>query len=159
MNPPLCVYSKLCGNALAMEHDGSVYACDHYVYPEYRLGNVMQDHWGDMAFSPSQQAFGNSKWLDLPDCCLQCTYLRACHGGCLKHRFSTAPDGEACLNYLCEGYKLFFAHVAPYMERMVRLLQEKRAPAEIMEKLPRRNLSAARKSRKKQKKRKGKRPA
>lgn len=159
MNPPLCVYSKLCGNATAMEHDGSVYACDHYVYPEYRRGNVMEDRWSDMVLGPAQQAFGDAKWLDLPGCCRQCTYLQACHGGCLKHRFATDPEGEPCLNYLCDGYKLFFAHVEPYMERMVRLLQEKRPPAQIMQELPRRSSSAMRKPRKKQKKRKGKKRA
>lgn len=159
MDPPLCVYSKLCGNALAMEHDGGVYACDHYVYPEYRRGNIMEDPWTDMAHAPAQQAFGNSKWLELPGCCRQCAYLRACHGGCLKHRFAASPDGEACLNYLCEGYKLFFAHVEPYMERMVRLLRERRAPAEIMRELPSRSDAAVRIPRKKQKKRRGKKRA
>lgn len=130
--PGLCVFAEKCGNALAIEHNGDVYACDHYVYPHYRLGNVMTESLGDMVTSPRQQKFGADKSDTLPLSCRKCDVRFACHGECPKHRFLTTPDGEPGLNYLCAAYKRFFRHVAPYMETMARLLFNRRPPAEVM---------------------------
>ena len=130
--PGLCVFSEKCGGALALEHNGDVYSCDHYVYPEYRLGNLTTQSLGDMAASFQQRKFGADKSDTLPRYCRGCDVRFACHGECPKHRFIRTPDGEPGLNYLCAAYKTFFHHVAPYMEEMVRLLRTGRAPAEVM---------------------------
>ncbi len=130
--PPLCINAKACGNALAMEHDGTVYACDHFVYPEYRRGNILQDSLQKIVFSADQQRFGTRKWTALPTECRMCPALDVCHGGCPKHRFTATSDGQPGLNYLCEGYKAFYTHIAPAMEKMVDLLQQQCSPAEIM---------------------------
>jgi len=157
MNPPLCANSRICGSALAMEHDGTVYACDHFVYPEYRRGNVLEDDFQSMVLNLDQQEFGACKWSALPSSCKSCEFLRVCHGGCLKHRFCLSPEGEPGRNYLCEGFKLFYAHAAPVMAQMAELLKAGRAPAEIMERQPGRPGPASANRRKKSKKGKKKR--
>jgi len=129
----LCVFSEKCGSALAIEHDGELYSCDHYVYPQYRLGNIMNRSLGDMANSPEQIKFGNDKSDTLPRYCRECEVRFACHGECPKHRFISTPDGEPGLNYLCPAYKRFFNHVGPYMETMGQLLKQELPPAQIME--------------------------
>ncbi len=137
MNPPLCVYSKTCGSALAVEHDGNVYACDHFVYPQYLRGNIMQEDLGRIISNMRQRSFGMQKALGLTDDCKQCRHLRACNGGCLKHRFARSTTGQPGHNYLCAGYQRFFDHAAPYLEKMADLLRQKRPPADIMREPPR----------------------
>ena len=129
----LCVFSEKCGAALAIEHNGDLFSCDHYVYPQYRLGNVMTQSLGDMANSPQQVKFGNDKSATLPRYCIECEVRFACHGECPKHRFINTPDGEPGLNYLCAAYKRFFNHVAPHMKTMGQLLKQQLPPAQIME--------------------------
>lgn len=119
---PLCVWAPLCGKGLACERDGSVYACDHYVYPEYRIGNIEETPLRDMAFSAGQEAFGRRKERDLPKCCRECNYQFTCFGGCPKDRFIRSENGEPGLNYLCRGWKRFFAHIDRPMQDMVRSL-------------------------------------
>jgi uncharacterized protein len=128
----LCVFAPTCGSALAMEHNGDVYACDHYVYPEYRRGNLMETPLKELVASPEQVRFGQDKADTLPRYCRRCEVRFACNGECPKHRFLKTPDGEWGLNYLCAGYKPFFTHIDPYMRTMTQLLQQRRAPAEIM---------------------------
>lgn len=118
----LCVFAEKCGRALAVEHNGDIYSCDHYVYPAYRLGNLMTTPLREMVDSPQQLKFGMDKSSCLPAFCRKCEFRFACNGGCPKHRFTRAPDGEAGLNYLCPSYKLFFSHVAPYMKTMATLI-------------------------------------
>ncbi len=128
----LCVFAEKCGAALAMEHNGDVYSCDHYVYPQYRLGNVMNQSLGRMVASEQQRKFGDDKLDSLPGYCRQCEVRFACNGECPKHRFIKTPDGEAGLNYLCPAYKRFFNHIDPYMRTMAELLANRRPAAEIM---------------------------
>lgn len=132
MGGGLCVFSENCGSALAMEHNGDVYSCDHYVYPKYRLGNVLENTLGDMVNSESQRAFGKDKSASLPKYCRDCEVRFACHGECPKHRFLSTPDGERGLNYLCRAYKRFFNHADPSMKRMTALLRSGRAAADVM---------------------------
>ncbi|MGJ8654628.1 MAG: anaerobic sulfatase maturase [Opitutaceae bacterium] len=129
----LCYFSETCGRALAMEHDGDVYACDHYVYPDYKLGNIMNTNLGELASSSKAQAFGNAKRDKLPKYCRDCSVRFACNGECPKHRFTWTPDGEWGLNYLCPSYKKFFKHIDPTMRVMAQLIQQKRSPAEAMQ--------------------------
>lgn len=129
----MCVFAQTCGRQLAMEHDGTVYACDHYVYPKYRIGRLGEQSLAQMLESPAQLAFGDAKRAALPAQCRKCDVLAACRGGCPKHRFLQAADGEPGLNYLCASYRHFFLHVAPHMQAMGTLLRQGRAPAEIME--------------------------
>jgi len=131
--PGLCVFSEKCGGALALEHNGDVYSCDHYVYPQYRLGNVTTQPLGDMAASFQQRKFGADKSDALPRYCRECDVRFACHGECPKHRFIRTPDGEPGLNYLCAAYKNFFHHVTPHMEEMARLLRAGQSPADVMQ--------------------------
>ena len=133
MEASLCVFRKTCGSAMAIEHNGDLYSCDHFVYPEHRLGNIMEAPLGEMAMSPRQVKFGKDKNDTLPKYCRQCEVRFACNGECPKHRFATAPDGEAGLNYLCAGYKKFFTHIDPYMQFMAAQLRQQRAPANVME--------------------------
>jgi uncharacterized protein len=128
----LCVFAPTCGTALAMEHNGDVYACDHYVYPEYRRGNIMETPLRELVAAPAQRQFGQDKSDLLPRYCRRCEVQFACNGECPKHRFLRTPDGEWGLNYLCAGYKRFFTHIAPYMTTMTQLLRAGRPPAEIM---------------------------
>ncbi len=128
----LCVFSERCGNAVALEHNGDVFSCDHFVYPKYRLGNLMETPLRDLVDSATQRQFGNDKADALPAMCRNCEMLRFCNGECPKHRFLTTPDGEPGLNYLCAGYQKFFRHIDPYMGIMANLLKKQRPPAEIM---------------------------
>ena len=129
--PSLCIHSETCGRALALEHTGDLYSCDHFVEPAYMLGNIADHTLAEMVASPEQQAFGEAKRETLPQYCLGCDVRFACHGGCPKDRFIATPDGEPGLNWLCAGYKGFFHHVDAPMRRMSALLQAGRAPSEI----------------------------
>ena len=130
--PGLCVLSETCGDALAMEHNGDLFSCDHFVYPENCLGNISTVPLKELVKSQQQFDFGIAKRNDLPNYCLRCDVRYVCHGECPKHRFLYTPDGRPGLNYLCEGYKIFFHHVEPYMEFMAKELKNKRAPANVM---------------------------
>jgi uncharacterized protein len=114
----VCVYGELCGKGLAIEHDGSVYACDHYVYPQYRLGNVANGTLADLVFSPAQVRFGYAKSESLPRYCRECAFVADCYGECPKNRLLRSPDGEAGVNYLCAGLRRFFAHAAPQADQI-----------------------------------------
>jgi uncharacterized protein len=132
MEASLCIFRKQCGAALAIEHSGDLYSCDHFVYPENRLGNIMESAMAALAGSEQQQRFGEAKESTLPRYCRECDVRFACNGECPKHRFLTTPDGEPGLNYLCAGYKMFFHHVDPYMRFMAAELAAQRAPANVM---------------------------
>ena len=131
--PGLCVHSETCGLALALEHTGDLYSCDHFVEPRYLLGNIKERHMLELVSSPQQTRFGLDKRDTLPQYCLDCDVRFACHGGCPKDRFIRTPYGEPGLNYLCAGFKEFFHHVDGPMRVMGELLSRNRAPAEIME--------------------------
>ncbi len=131
--PGLCIYSETCGDALVVEHNGDVYSCDHFVYPEFKLGNIMDEELGSLYRSPKQFEFGINKRNSLPRYCLRCKYYFACRGECPKHRFIKAESGEENLNALCEGFKYFFEHTEPYMDQMKSLLMQKKAPALVMD--------------------------
>ena len=109
----LCIFAETCGKALIIEHNGDLYSCDHFVYSDYRLGNVHEESIRDMVASPQQTKFGQDKKDTLPQYCIECDYRFACNGGCPKHRFTKTPRGEDGLNYLCKGYKMYFGHVDP----------------------------------------------
>jgi uncharacterized protein len=132
MPSSLCIFAETCGTTLAMEHNGDLYSCDHYVFPENRLGNIKQQPVDLLVFSEQQIKFGLDKRNLLPDFCKKCEVKFACNGECPKNRFITTPDGESGLNYLCEGYKQFFHFIAPYMWFMAEELKQKRAPANVM---------------------------
>ena len=119
---PICTQSPMCGKGLALEHDGSVYACDHYVYPEYRVGNIKERPLEEMAYSELQERFGKAKEGLLPEYCRKCEYQFACFGECPKNRFIKMPDGQPGLNYLCAGWKKFFTHIDPSIQKIVRSL-------------------------------------
>ena len=106
----MCIFNEFCGKALAVEQDGSLYSCDHYVYPEYRLGNIRDQNLAQMAFADQQVSFGLAKGTTLPKYCLQCKFVTDCWGECPRNRFIRTPDGEGGLNYLCSGLKRFFGH-------------------------------------------------
>ena len=142
MPASLCVFGETCGNALALEHNGDLYSCDHYVYPEYKLGNVTEQPIVEMVQSPQQRKFGTDKRDTLPRYCRSCDVRFACNGECPKHRFMTTPDGEPGLNYLCAGYKKFFRHIDPYMRTMAQLLRDERPAADIMQMLKEREKTA-----------------
>ena len=132
MDASLCVFAETCGRGMAIEHSGDVYSCDHYVYPEHRLGNIMDVPLAELAGSDRQRTFGSDKRDRLPKYCRECDVRFACNGECPKHRFVRAPDGEPGLNYLCAAYKAFFHHVDPYMRFMAGELRAGRAPANVM---------------------------
>lgn len=138
--PGTCIFAKTCGHAGVMEYNGDVYACDHFVYPEYKLGNIRTKTLTEMMYSPEQVRFGNAKYADLPTQCQTCKYLFACNGECPKNRIVQTDTGEDGLNYLCEGYYQFFEYIAPYMDYMKRELENKRPPASIMNYLEQGNL-------------------
>lgn len=129
----LCVFAPKCGQALAIEHNGDLYSCDHFVYPDNKLGNILEKAIAGLVASPQQARFGNAKELGLPSDCRQCDVRFACNGECPKHRFTTTSNGEYGLNYLCAGYKHFFHHIDPYMRFMASELKHGRAPARVME--------------------------
>jgi len=130
--PGVCYYSRTCGHAAALEHNGDLYSCDHYVYPLYRLGNIMESPLGDLLNSEEQRVFGMDKYEALPRLCKECEWLFVCHGECPKNRIVKTSDGEPGLNYLCRGYRRIFKHMAPYMEIMSGLVCSGRQPAEVM---------------------------
>jgi len=130
--PNLCIHSETCGLALAMEHTGDLYSCDHFVEPRFRLGNIKEHRMLELVASQQQRQFGLDKRETLPDYCLECDVRFACHGGCPKDRFISTPDGEAGLNYLCAGFKGFFHHVDRPMRFMAEQLRSGGAPAEVM---------------------------
>ncbi len=131
--PGVCSMGKTCGHAGVMEFNGDVYSCDHFVFPEYKLGNIYEKTLVEMMYSKEQQDFGAQKYNTLPRQCKECEYLFACNGECPKNRFMTTADGEPGLNYLCKGYHRFFEHAAPYMDFMKQELQNQRPPANVME--------------------------
>ncbi len=137
LEPPLCVHQRECGHAVVIEHDGGIYACDHFVYPEYYRGNILEHDLRAMVGSPAQVKFGRDKRACLPDLCRQCPHLRLCNGECPKHRFLRAPSGQPGLNYLCAGLKKFYAHVTPHLETLAGLLRAGQPPARVMELLAR----------------------
>ena len=130
--PGLCTLSKSCGHASVMEHNGDVFACDHFVFPEYKRGNIHTQTITEMMYSPEQLQFGKNKWQSLPRQCKECSFLFACYGECPKNRFAIDAYGNKGLNYLCKGYKRFFAHVAPYMQFMKEQLEKELPPADVM---------------------------
>ena len=130
--PGICAYSKECGHAGVMEHNGDVYSCDHFVFPEYKLGNIRDKSLIDMLYGEKQQAFSRLKHTSLPRQCKECDMEFACHGECPKNRFEKDKYGEPGLNYLCQGYYQYYSHVAPYMDFMKRELLAQRPPANIM---------------------------
>ncbi|MDE6196929.1 MAG: anaerobic sulfatase-maturation protein [Muribaculaceae bacterium] len=130
--PGVCSMAKTCGHAGVMEYNGDVYSCDHFVFPEYKLGNIRTQTLIEMMFGERQQKFGNDKYATLPGQCRNCRYLFACNGECPKNRFAVTADGEPGLNYLCAGYHRFFEHVAPYMDFMANELKNQRSPANVM---------------------------
>jgi len=121
--PQKCVNGQICGKALAIEHNGDLFSCDHFVYPEYRLGNILDIHQGDLAFSERQKEFALAKHRTLPNCCLRCSYLQFCWGECPKNRFIKSPEGETGLNYLCSGLKAFYKKALSDRDELARRLQ------------------------------------
>lgn len=130
--PGLCIFEETCGNALAMEHTGDLYSCDHFVEPGHRLGNIQDIPLAELAGSEQQRQFGLAKRSTLPRYCQACEVRFVCNGGCPKNRFVRTPAGEPGLNYLCEGYKAFFTHIDQPMRTMARELQQGRPAANIM---------------------------
>ncbi|HWR41008.1 MAG TPA: anaerobic sulfatase-maturation protein [Patescibacteria group bacterium] len=130
VEPPNCALADVCGNGAVMEADGDIYVCDHYVYPEYRLGNVRKQSLASLLLSDRQTEFGRQKTAALPEACRQCEHLRICAGECPKHRIVQTTDGM--LNYLCPGLKFFLSHTAPYMAYMKKQIETDRAPADVM---------------------------
>ncbi len=130
--PGICAYSKECGHAGVMEHNGDVYSCDHFVFPEYKLGNIKDQSLIDMLYGEKQQEFSRLKHTSLPRQCKECDMEFACHGECPKNRFEKDKFGEPGLNYLCKGYYLYYSHVAPYMDFMKKELLAERPPSNIM---------------------------
>lgn len=133
VQPGVCTMGRSCGHAAVMEYNGDIYACDHFVFPEYKLGNIREQSIVEMISSPKQTEFGNMKRASLPRQCRECRFTDICNGECPKNRFAFTADGEPGLNYLCSGYHKFFEHVAPYMEFMKAELDAKRPPANVMD--------------------------
>lgn len=136
-SPGLCIFEETCGHALALEHNGDLYSCDHFVEPKYRLGNVQEIPLVEMVGSDFQKQFGQDKRDTLPRYCRECEVRFVCNGGCPKDRFISTPDGEPGLNYLCAGFKQFFNHIDRPMKLMAQELQAQRAPANVMQILAR----------------------
>ena len=132
--PALCIFSPTCGTTLALEHNGDLYSCDHFVEPSHRLGNILDTPLIELISSDAQRQFSLNKRDTLPKYCQECPVRFACHGECPKNRFLVTPDGEPGLNYLCAGYKAFFKHIDRPMKAMARLLQQGRLAAEVMRK-------------------------
>ncbi len=130
---PMCIFRRTCGDALALEHNGDVYSCDHFVEPAHLLGNIVETHMVELVASPRQRAFGQAKLDTLPAYCRNCEVRFACNGECPKNRFTLTPDGEVGLNYLCAGYRNFFNHVDGPMRLMAELLRGGRYADEIMQ--------------------------
>jgi uncharacterized protein len=129
----MCVHAETCGEQLALEHTGDLYSCDHFVDPEYLLGNISDRPLLELVELPQQRAFGLDKRDTLTSYCRDCDVLSLCNGGCPKDRFATSPYGEPGQHYLCAGYEVFFRHISESLERMAALLREGRAPADLMQ--------------------------
>ena len=132
ISPGICAYSKECGHAGVMEHNGDVYSCDHFVFPEYKLGNIRDHSLIDMLYGEQQQEFSRLKHSSLPRQCKECDMEFACHGECPKNRFMKDKYGDSGLNYLCPGYYHYYQHVVPYMDYMKQELMSQRPPSNIM---------------------------
>ena len=133
-NPsPVCIHAEQCGRAVVIEHNGDVYACDHCVFPEYKLGNIAHKTLADMVEKSLDKGFGITKETALPGWCRDCPVLRACRGGCPKHRFIKAPSGEPGLHYLCEGYRKFFLHIRKYLKAITTLLENGLPASRVMD--------------------------
>jgi uncharacterized protein len=130
--PGLCIFAETCGTALALEHNGDLYACDHFVEPRYKIGNIREKELSQLAASPRQFRFGQDKKKKLPRYCRRCDVRFVCNGGCPKNRFIKSPEREPGLNYLCEGYKAFFHYIDKPMRIMANLIKERRPPADVM---------------------------
>jgi uncharacterized protein len=130
--PGICAFSEVCGSAMAMEHNGDMYSCDHFVEPNYFLGNIKETDMARLAVSRKQQKFGQEKLDALPEYCRKCEVRFACNGECPKNRFIKTPNGDQGLNYLCDGYKMFFGHIDGPMRFMAHEIRQGRAPANIM---------------------------
>jgi uncharacterized protein len=128
----MCVFEKTCGYGLALEHNSDLYACDHFVVPDYLLGNIKEEHMLELVGSDEQYKFGQDKYDTLPRYCLECPVLFACNGECPKNRFIDTPDGEPGLNYLCAGYKAFFQRVDEPMKLMAMLMRTNRPASDVM---------------------------
>jgi uncharacterized protein len=129
MEHALCIYRETCGDVPVMEHNGDFYSCDHYVEPEYKIGNIYENTLAEMIEHPAQRDFGQKKWTTLPRYCIECEVRSMCNGGCPKDRLIQTPDGEDGLNYLCAGLKRFFTHSKPYFQKFAELI-EAAEPAE-----------------------------
>lgn len=132
-NAGLCIFAETCGRALALEHNGDLYSCDHFVFPGNRLGNIMEEPLEKLANSAKQIRFGHDKADTLPRVCRRCDVRFLCNGGCPKNRFVRTPEGEPGLNYLCQGYQYFFHGTVPYMRYMANELKNRRPPANVMD--------------------------
>ena len=130
--PGICTLAKTCGHAGVMEFNGDVYSCDHFVFPQYKLGNIYSNTLAEMMYGERQQKFGQAKYTALPAQCKKCPYLFACNGECPKHRFNRTESGETGLNALCEGYYKFYSHVEPYMDKMKELLLNRQVPSGVI---------------------------
>jgi uncharacterized protein len=131
----MCIFGETCGNALALEHNGDLYSCDHFVEPDYLLGNILHTQMVELVASPKQRAFGDAKRDTLPRYCVECPVRFACNGECPKNRFTTTPDGDPGLNYLCAGYRNFFLHVDGVMRLMAERLHAGGFADEVMTQL------------------------
>ena len=129
----LCLFRETCGDAVALEHNGDLYSCDHFVTPRHRIGNLLDQNLQEMVGGTAQRQFGRAKETSLPRACRDCEVLFACRGECPKNRFTHTPEGEPGLNYLCEGYKSFFTHANPGLRGMAWLAMHRESPAKIME--------------------------
>jgi len=145
MEPALCLFRRQCGRAIVLEHNGDLYSCDHFVDPNYKLGNIHDRPIIELANGDGQVRFGQDKEAALPEYCRQCDVRFVCNGECPKNRFIETPDGESGLNYLCAGYRKFFRHVDPYMRMIVDEIKQGRQAANVMHRL-----NAGRRAKKKQ---------
>lgn len=131
--PGVCMYAPACGNTGSIEHNGDVYSCDHFTFPEYKLGNIQDTSLGKLITNTQQQLFGQNKYSQLPEVCIKCAYLDLCNGECPKKRFLASPSDEPGMNYLCEGYQLFFSHVDKAMQFMADEIRNQRQASNIMD--------------------------
>jgi len=128
----VCQFAPQCGNAGIIEHNGDIYSCDHFVYPQYKIGNILSDNPSEVFNSGQQLDFGRDKQENISDECLNCPVLTMCYGGCPKHRFAAPVNGIKPQNYLCRGYKSFFTHLLPYVDLTKKLISEKRPITDLM---------------------------
>ena len=133
VQPGLCAFAQTCGGNAVIEHNGDLYPCDHFVYQDYRIGNVLETDLRTLMNSQKQIKFGIDKRNGLPEKCLRCRWFFACHGECPKHRFNATDKGETGLNALCEGYEIFFSHISPYMDEMKKLLMAGKPASGVMD--------------------------